>query len=77
MGYISWADQVGSEDALVVASLRKAGAIIFVKTTMPQSGMVSLRNVNEFSMDVLADHPLQERNPLTWDVLWPGARDQF
>lgn len=77
MGYISWADQIGSEDALVVASLRKAGAIIFVKTTMPQSGMVSLRKFNEFSMDLLADHPPQKRNLLTRDVLWPGARDQF
>ncbi|KAL7893303.1 amidase family protein [Trichoderma sp. TUCIM 5745] len=48
MGYISWADQVGSEDALVVASLRKAGAIIFVKTTMPQSGMALETNSNLF-----------------------------
>ncbi|KAH8897576.1 general amidase [Thozetella sp. PMI_491] len=39
MGYVSWADCVSTEDAVVVASLRKAGAVIYVKTTMPQSGM--------------------------------------
>lgn len=40
MGYVSWADSVSDEDAVIVESLRNAGAVIFVETTMPQSGMV-------------------------------------
>jgi amidase len=40
MGYVSWANRISEEDANVVDSLRRAGAIIYVKTTMPQSGMV-------------------------------------
>jgi amidase len=39
LGYCSWADNVPSEDAVFVQALRNAGAIIFVKTTMPVTGM--------------------------------------
>lgn len=41
MGYVSWADRIAEEDAAVVSTLRQAGAVLYVKTTMPQSGMVS------------------------------------
>ncbi|KAH8173611.1 amidase domain-containing protein [Sarocladium implicatum] len=39
LGYCSWADNIASEDAVFVQALRNAGAIIFVKTTMPVTGM--------------------------------------
>lgn len=39
MGYVSWADKIAAEDAVTVDTLRRAGAIIYAKTTMPQSGM--------------------------------------
>lgn len=39
MGYVSWADKIATEDAVAVDTLRRAGAIIYAKTTMPQSGM--------------------------------------
>ncbi|KAF2014673.1 putative general amidase [Aaosphaeria arxii CBS 175.79] len=39
MGYVSWADNVSADDAVVVETLRKAGAVIYLKTTMPQTGM--------------------------------------
>jgi len=39
-GYVSWADRVAESDAVAVQALREAGAIIFVKTTMPQTGLV-------------------------------------
>jgi amidase len=40
LGYVAWADRIASSDAVVVQSLRKAGEIVYVKTTMPQTGMV-------------------------------------
>jgi amidase len=40
-GYISKADSIGEEDALIVKVLRDAGAVFHVKTTNPQGLMVS------------------------------------
>jgi amidase len=40
-GYVSWADRVADCDAVVIEALREAGAIVFVKTTMPQTGLVN------------------------------------
>ncbi|PYI07908.1 general amidase [Aspergillus sclerotiicarbonarius CBS 121057] len=39
MGYVSWAENVATNDCVVVDTLRAAGAVIYAKTTMPQSGM--------------------------------------
>ncbi|KAF2168695.1 hypothetical protein M409DRAFT_21436 [Zasmidium cellare ATCC 36951] len=55
MGYLSWADNVSEQDAVVVASLRQAGAIIFAKTTMPQSGM-ALETVSQLFGRTLNPH---------------------
>jgi Asp-tRNA(Asn)/Glu-tRNA(Gln) amidotransferase A subunit family amidase len=41
-GFIAWADDFSTEDALVVKILREAGAVFHVKTTNPQSLMVRL-----------------------------------
>ena len=40
--FIAWADDVASEDALMVKIFREAGAVFHVKTTNPQGLMVSL-----------------------------------
>jgi Asp-tRNA(Asn)/Glu-tRNA(Gln) amidotransferase A subunit family amidase len=40
LGLIDFADTVSRDDAICVQSLRAAGAIVYVKTTMPQTGMV-------------------------------------
>lgn len=39
-GFIAWADDFCSEDALMVKIFREAGAVFHVKTTNPQSLMV-------------------------------------
>lgn len=39
-GYICEADFIADKDAFVVQTLRAAGAIVYVKTTMPVTGMV-------------------------------------
>lgn len=39
-GLIAWADNVSTEDALIVDILRQAGAVFHVKTTNPQSLMM-------------------------------------
>lgn len=39
LGYCAWADNKPDEDAVFVEALKKAGAIVFVKTTMPVTGM--------------------------------------
>ncbi|KAK4937079.1 hypothetical protein LTR10_022202 [Elasticomyces elasticus] len=39
LGYCCLADNVPNEDAVFVKALKRAGAIIFVKTTMPVTGM--------------------------------------
>ena len=61
LGYIAWADDIQAEDALYVKSLKQAGAIIFVKTTMPQTGMAIEtasnlwgRTTNGFNRDLVA-----------------------
>lgn len=41
MGAVAMANSVSEKDAIAVQSLREAGAIVYCKTTMPQSGMVS------------------------------------
>lgn len=39
LGYCCWADNIPSEDSVLVKALKGAGAIVFVKTTMPVTGM--------------------------------------
>jgi Asp-tRNA(Asn)/Glu-tRNA(Gln) amidotransferase A subunit family amidase len=39
-GYVSWISNVESEDALMVRTLRKAGAVFHVRTNLPQTCMV-------------------------------------
>jgi len=43
--YTIWGDNVVEEDALIIRLLKKAGAIIHVRTNQPQSLMVSLLRV--------------------------------
>ncbi|GJN72266.1 hypothetical protein PLICBS_006338 [Purpureocillium lilacinum] len=38
-GYVSWSSNVASEDALIVRTLRKAGAVFHVRTNLPQTCM--------------------------------------
>ncbi|GAB7356939.1 hypothetical protein MBLNU459_g7784t1 [Dothideomycetes sp. NU459] len=40
MGYVAWVGKYDEEDSILVAILRKAGAIFYVKTSIPQSLMV-------------------------------------
>ncbi|KIV80887.1 hypothetical protein PV11_08354 [Exophiala sideris] len=40
MGYCSLAENIAQQDALIVRDLKAAGAIVFVKTTMPVTAMV-------------------------------------
>ncbi|KUL81293.1 hypothetical protein ZTR_09124 [Talaromyces verruculosus] len=61
LGYISWADNIPSQDAIYVKTLKKSGAIIFVKTTMPVTGMAIEtvsnlwgRTTNGFNRDLVA-----------------------
>ncbi|KAK6365144.1 hypothetical protein LTS17_011622 [Exophiala oligosperma] len=39
LGYCCWANNIPDEDAVLVKALKDAGAIVFVKTTMPVTGM--------------------------------------
>lgn len=39
LGYCCWADNIPDEDSVLVKGLKEAGAIVFVKTTMPVTGM--------------------------------------
>ncbi|KPI38100.1 putative amidase [Cyphellophora attinorum] len=39
LGMVDFADSSSSSDAVAVQSLRAAGAVVYVKTTMPQTGM--------------------------------------
>ncbi|EXJ68811.1 uncharacterized protein A1O5_07742 [Cladophialophora psammophila CBS 110553] len=39
MGYVAWNDNRCTFDASIVQMLRNAGAVFFVRTTMPQTGM--------------------------------------
>ncbi|THZ11500.1 glutamyl-tRNA amidotransferas-like protein subunit A [Aureobasidium pullulans] len=40
MGYVAWIDKYDTEDSVLTAMLRKAGAVFYVKTSVPQSLMV-------------------------------------
>lgn len=40
LGLVALVNQVSKTDAVAVQSLRDAGAIVYCKTTMPQTGMV-------------------------------------
>ncbi|OAA60333.1 Amidase [Niveomyces insectorum RCEF 264] len=39
LGYSCWYDNIPAEDAVLVKALKAAGAVVFVKTTMPVTGM--------------------------------------
>ncbi len=54
-GLIAWADQTSPEDAIVVAILRDAGAIPFVKTTNPQC-LMALETVSNLFGRTLNPH---------------------
>lgn len=47
MGYVAWVGKYEIEDSILVALLRKAGAVLYVKTSVPQSLMVceTLNNI--------------------------------
>lgn len=53
IGLAAQAYEVASKDAIAVQTLRENGAVVYVKTTMPQTGMVCL----------LCDGHLQDRAP--------------
>ena len=40
MGYVSWLGKYATEDSVIVTLLYKAGAILYVKTSVPQSLMI-------------------------------------
>jgi amidase len=40
MGYVAWIDKYDTEDSVLTALLRKAGAVFYIKTSVPQSLMV-------------------------------------
>lgn len=40
MGYIDWLGKIESEDSVLVSILRRAGAVFYVKTSVPQTLMV-------------------------------------
>ena len=39
LGYVSWADMVANKDSILIKALLNAGAVFYVKATMPQTGM--------------------------------------
>lgn len=39
LGYMANHDNIATEDAAIVRTIRESGAVIFAKTTMPQTGM--------------------------------------
>ena len=39
LGYMAWSDVISEKDSILVKALRDAGAVFYVKTTMPQTGM--------------------------------------
>ena len=40
MGYVSWLGKYETSDSILAALLRKAGAVFYVKTSVPQTLMV-------------------------------------
>ncbi len=66
LGSIALADNVSQKDAIAVQALRKAGAVVYVKTTMPQTGMVCFLPERMDSQDsqnsqTLTHRPLKPR----------------
>ncbi|OBT89845.1 hypothetical protein VE02_00784 [Pseudogymnoascus sp. 03VT05] len=45
-GYVAWADEIATEDAALVGIIREAGAVLFCKTTNPQTLMHLETNSN-------------------------------
>ena len=39
LGYLSWHNEIAENDSTVVHDLRAAGAVLYCKPTMPQTGM--------------------------------------
>lgn len=72
IGLVANANQVADKDAIAVQTLRQAGAVVYVKTTMPQSGMVSIdtfcKSLNFFFIFSLTQRRLSK--PL---VIFTGA----
>ncbi|OAG42120.1 hypothetical protein AYO21_03574 [Fonsecaea monophora] len=61
LGMVALADEVSGHDAVVVQTLRAAGAVIYCKTTMPQTGMALEtttnlygRTLNPFNTDLVS-----------------------
>ncbi|KIX07405.1 uncharacterized protein Z518_02058 [Rhinocladiella mackenziei CBS 650.93] len=61
LGMVALANQVSDTDAIVVQTLREAGAVVYVKTTMPQTGMALEttthlygRTLNPFNTDLVS-----------------------
>ncbi|KIW80464.1 hypothetical protein Z517_07080 [Fonsecaea pedrosoi CBS 271.37] len=61
LGMVALADEVSDHDAVVVQTLRAAGAVIYCKTTMPQTGMALEtttnlygRTLNPFNTDLVS-----------------------
>jgi amidase len=46
IGYLSWHNEIAEKDSTVVNELRIAGAVMYCKTTMPQTGMALETNSN-------------------------------
>lgn len=47
-GFVGWADRVSPVDAVMVNVLRRAGAVLFVRTNLPQTCMVRKEQVSQF-----------------------------
>jgi amidase len=47
IGFVALANTVSEQDARAVQTLRQAGAVVYVKTTMPQTGMVNISNLEK------------------------------
>ncbi|OQV03841.1 hypothetical protein CLAIMM_08830 isoform 1 [Cladophialophora immunda] len=58
MGYCALAENRPEEDAVIVKVLKAAGGIIFVKTTMPVTGMVTETTSNLFGRTTLGHNRL-------------------
>jgi amidase len=47
-GFMAWKDTIAQKDSGMVDILRKEGAVFYVKTTVPQTGMALETNSNLF-----------------------------
>lgn len=71
-GYIAWAyHKVAQEDALVVDTLRKAGAVIYVKTANPQTLLVSVQTATGHAETLTA--LLSPSKPTTISTVGPAT----